>query len=90
MPQYSPNLKNIARGLRKNLTDSEKTPWSHLRGKQVMGIQFYRQRPIGQYILDFFAPKAKLVIEIDGSQHFEMDNLRKDKIRDYYLAGLGL
>jgi very-short-patch-repair endonuclease len=82
MLQYSTNLKGNARQLRKKQTDSESTLWSHLRGKQIEGIQFYRQKPIGQYIVDFFAPRVKLVIEVDGSQHFEDDHSQKDKNRD--------
>jgi len=88
--RYNPNLKNRARQLRKNMTDSEKTLWSRLRGKQVLGVQFYRQKPIGGYIVDFYAPKANLVIEIDGSQHNVGDHVELDKQRDHYLASLGL
>jgi very-short-patch-repair endonuclease len=76
--------------LRKNLTDSEQVLWSRLRRKQLLGIQFYRQRPIGNYIVDYFAPKAKLVVEVDGSQHMQGDHPKKDKERDAYLANLGL
>ena len=90
MLQYSPNLKGKARQLRKNLTDSESALWSHLRSKQIMGIQFYRQKPVGNYIVDFYAPKANLVVELDGSKHLQADNLRRDKNRDKYLIGLGL
>jgi len=90
MLKYTPKLKTTARMLRKNLTDSELVLWWRLRGKQLAGVQFYRQKPIGDYIVDFYAPKAKLVIEIDGSQHFEAQHIEKDKKRDEYLAGLGL
>ncbi len=69
MLNYKANLKNKARQLRKSQTDSEKALWSRLRNKQLLGIQFYRQKPIGEHIVDFFAPKAKLVVEVDGSQH---------------------
>ena len=61
-----------------------------LRGKQLADVQFYRQKPIGNYIVDFYAPKAKLVIEIDGSQHFEAHHAEKDRERDEYLGRLGL
>ena len=72
------------------MTDSEKALWSRLRNRQFLGIQFYRQKPIGGYILDLYAPKAKLVIEIDGSQHLHSDHVQKDGRRDEYLASLGL
>lgn len=90
MLNYNPNLKDKARQLRKNLTDSEKVLWSRLRNKQLLGIQFYRQKAIGEYIVDFFAPKARLVVEVDGSQHPISDHIEKDRIRDGYLTSLGL
>jgi very-short-patch-repair endonuclease len=90
MLKYNPSLKNKARHLRKNMTDSERVLWSRLRGKQIRGIQFYRQKPIGNYIVDFFAPKAKLVIEVDGSQHKESQHLERDKQRDAFLSDAGL
>jgi very-short-patch-repair endonuclease len=90
MLHYSNNLKPIARQLRKNMTDSEKALWSRLRGKQLLGVQFYRQKPIGGYVVDFYAPKAKLVIEIDGSHHRIGDQVEFDEQRDQYLSNLGL
>jgi len=81
---YNSYLKEKARKLRKNLTESEQVLWSRLRRKQVLGVQFYRQRPIGKYIVDFYCPKAKLVIEIDGSQHLAPEGARKDQARDEY------
>ena len=90
MLKYSPKLKGNARQLRQNLTDSERALWQRLRGKQLADVQFYCQKPIGHYIVDFYAPKAKLVIEIDGSQHFEAQHAEKDKNRDEYLGSLGL
>ena len=72
------------------MTDSERKLWSYLRGKQLFGVQFYRQKPIGEYIVDFYASKAKLVIEVDGFQHFTPDNAKKDQRRDMYLRGIGL
>jgi len=90
MLKYNESLKNKARALRKNTTESESILWNRLRGKQMIGVPFYRQKPIGNYILDFFAPRAKLVIEVDGSQHMETEHVRKDNERDAYLTGLGL
>jgi very-short-patch-repair endonuclease len=90
MLKYNPNLKDNARQLRRDQTDSERALWRRLRGKQLAGVQFYRQKPIGNYIVDFYAPKANLVIEIDGSQHFEAQHAEKDEKRDKYLSNLGL
>ena len=87
---YSRKLKNSARYLRKNMTESERELWFRLRCKQLLGVQFYRQKPIGDFIVDFFAPKAKLVVEVDGSQHAEEDQKRRDKQRDDYLATRGI
>jgi very-short-patch-repair endonuclease len=90
MLKYNAHLKGKARRLRRNLTDSEAVLWSRLRDQQLLGIQFYRQKPIGEHIVDFFAPKAKLVLEVDGSQHMNADHAQKDRRRDGYLASLGL
>ncbi len=80
----------MARTLRANMTDSEQALWSRLRGKQLKGVQFYRQRPIGNAIVDFYAPKAKFVVEVDGSQHFTSENIKKDEIRSTELEKKGL
>ena len=90
MLRYDRNLENSARHLRKNLTDSERVLWSRLRHKQLGHVQFYRQKPIGGHVVDFFAPRAGLVIEVDGSQHMLREHLRRDQKRDAYLTGLGL
>ena len=88
--KYTSNLKNTARHLRKNMTESEQVLWSRLCGKQLLGVQFYRQKPLGRFIVDFFSPKVKLVVEVDGSQHAEENHVVRDKQRDEYLAGLGI
>jgi very-short-patch-repair endonuclease len=90
MLRYKTGLKKPARQLRKKMTDSELVLWARLRGKQLLGVQFYRQKPIDDYIVDFYSPKAKLIIEIDGSQHLEGHHAEKDKYRDERLRRLGL
>ena len=72
------------------MTDAERRLWSKLRLKQLNGYQFYRQMVIGNYIVDFCAPALKLVIEVDGSQHYSDEGLQSDKIRDKYLQSCGL
>ncbi len=67
------------------MTDAERLIWSRVRRKQVFDVPFYRQKPIGQFIVDFYAPKIKLVIEIDGAQHYEAEHLQRDKKRDAIL-----
>jgi len=90
MLKYNAYLKHTARQLRKNLTDSESALWSRLRNKQLLGVPFYRQKPIGEHIVDFFAPRAKLVVEVDGAQHLAGDHALKDRRRDGYVTSLGL
>ena len=58
--------------------------------KQLLDVQFYRQKPIGDYVVDFCAPKSSLVVEVDGSQHLEPINIQYDAYRDAYLAGCRL
>ena len=90
MRAYNPKLKQNARNLRSNMTDAEAQLWSRVRRKQILGVQFYRQKPIGPYIVDFFAPRAGLVVEVDGVQHFEAEGQGRDASRDRYLNGQGL
>ena len=90
MLPYNGNLKQLSRELRKNMTDAERHLWAKIRMKQLKGTQFYRQKPIGDYIVDFFCPRAKLVIEIDGSQHFSDEMTEYDRIRDEHMGSLGL
>jgi len=71
------------------MTDAETLLWAHIRGKQL-GCWFNRQKPIGKYIVDFYCRSAKLVIEVDGGQHFIEENIEQDKARDEYLESLGL
>jgi very-short-patch-repair endonuclease len=87
---YRADLKDKARTLHDNMTDAEQKLWYHLRRKQIENIQFYRQRPIGNYIVDFYAPTIKLIIEIDGAQHAEINNAIYDEDRTQYLNSLGL
>ena len=75
--------------LRENQTPQEVLLWSRLRRKQF-GFKFRRQHSIGGYIADFYCPKKKLVIEIDGSQHFEKENKEYDRIRSEYFSGLNI
>ena len=72
------------------MTDSERKLWRRLRAKQILDIRFYRQRPIGDYIVDFHAPAPKLVVEVDGSQHYDGPGLKRDARRDAFLEEYGL
>ena len=90
MKPYNKNLKLPSRDLRNNMTDAEQLLWRKLRRKQILGLQFYRQKPILNFIVDFYCPAANLVIECDGGQHYTAEGLQADRARDQALAQLGL
>jgi very-short-patch-repair endonuclease len=87
---YNKGLKEFSRDLRKNMTEAETALWWKLRKRQLNNRQFYRQRIIANYIVDFYCPEEKLVIEIDGSQHYSEPGQAKDRLRDSHLTDLGL
>jgi very-short-patch-repair endonuclease len=72
------------------MTDAENMLWLKLRRKQLKGHQFYRQKIIGKYIVDFYCPKANLVIELDGGQHYCEAGKAKDRTRDDVLREMGI
>ena len=78
----------IARVLRKRMTKEERRLWFEFL--RLYEVRFRRQKVIGRYIVDFYCAQAKLVIELDGSQHCEEEGRAKDAERDAYLRGLGL
>ena len=82
------NLTKLARQLRKNQTKEEALLWYNFLSKY--SPRFHRQYVIGDYIVDFYCHQAKLVIELDGSQHYEPEDMEKDAIRTQYLERLGL
>ena len=87
--RVSPQLRANAKALRRSMTDAERRIWYHVRAHRFQNFSFRRQVPIGPYILDFVCHAAKLIVELDGGQHFEADHLAKDPRRDAYLASLG-
>ena len=87
---YNPALKELARELRNNMTFAEKATWRMLNGKQFKGYDFHRQKPIGEFIADFYCYDLRLVIEIDGITHLDKDVIRKDKIKSQYFNSIGL
>jgi very-short-patch-repair endonuclease len=90
MLNYNKNLKQVSQKLRGSMTDAELLLWSKLKGKQVKGLQFYRQKIIGNYIVDFYCAKAGLIIEVDGGQHYTVAGRTADADRDRYLQSCGL
>lgn len=83
-------LKEQRRTLRSRLTPAEATLWTLLQGKQLDGRKFRRQHSVGNYILDFYCPKEKLAIELDGEPHFVEAQIKRDEIRTKYLNELGI
>ncbi len=86
---YNQELLRYSQSLRDNMTDAETHLCEHLSIRQLKGHHFYRQKIIGDYIVDFFCPKAKLIIEVDGSQHMAGKVAAADRIRDAFMAQLG-
>lgn len=81
-------LKQLARNLRNNSTLSEVLLWQHLKGKQCLGYDFHRQKPLDNYIIDFYCCELLLAIEIDGDSHDLKQD--EDKKRQQRLESLGI
>jgi very-short-patch-repair endonuclease len=81
--------RTTARRLRENATDAETKLWHHLRALETRGTHFRRQQPIGNFIVDFACLAARLVIEVDGSQHGEAEAIRRDTARTQWLENEG-
>jgi adenine-specific DNA-methyltransferase len=81
--------RGMAKALRANATEAERKLWALLRGKKMARFRFRRQQPIGPYIVDFFCPAAKLVVELDGGQHGEDARVAYDAARTRWLENRG-
>ena len=88
MYSYNKNLVTNAQELRRNMTAEERHLWYDLLKRLPVSVK--RQKNIGNYILDFYIPSAKLAIEIDGRQHKLAENREDDRIRDEFLNSLGI
>lgn len=86
--KHNKELTSLAQTLRKEMTKEEKQLW--YRYLRRYAVQFHRQVTCGPYILDFYCPKAKLAIELDGSQHYEPEGAEKDILRTQYLEANGI
>ena len=85
----SPRLRANARALRRNSTDAERILWSELRGHRLVGAGFRRQVPVYNYVADFMCHAAKLIIELDGGQHFSVRGERTDAKRSAAIEAKG-
>ena len=84
--KHNPNLTSNARTLRKNMTKEERHLWYDFL--KSLSSMVHRQKVIDRYIVDFYIAEAKLVIELDGSQHYDPEGMRADVTRDPYLCSL--
>ena len=87
---YNPKLKGLAKALRKNMTLSEVLLWNEIKQGKMLGYDFDRQRPMDEYIVDFYCKDLKLAIEIDGSSHNNDDIAARDVVRQERLEQLGI
>ena len=84
------DIQERARVMRQNPTPAEAILWKRLRRKQIGGFRFRRQHPINRFIVDFYCPQARLVIEVDGAVHDEPGHAEYDEDRQGFLQALGL
>ncbi len=87
-PKHNKELTPLAKQLRREMTKEERHLWYDFL--RTYPVRFSRQKVLGKYIVDFYSAKAKLVIELDGSQHYETDRVEKDAERTAFLNGYGL
>jgi very-short-patch-repair endonuclease len=87
--RVKPIARQRARSLRANATNAERTIWYLVRAHRLNGVGFRRQTPIGPYIVDFVSHAAKVVIELDGGQHFDDAHELRDTRRDNFLRSRG-
>jgi len=87
---YNPRLKELARQLRNNSTKSEIILWLKLKGKQMYGYDFHRQKPIDNFIIDFFCHELMLAVEVDGYSHEILEVYNKDVKKDKKLNEIGI
>ena len=87
---YNPKLKSLAKDLRKRMTVAEVILWGYLKQKQIMNFDFDRQRPIDEYIVDFYCKELRLAVEVDGITHDPPDAYVADITRQQRLESLGV
>ena len=75
---------------RRNMTKAEVFLWVQLKNKQILGCKFRRQHSIGSFVVDFYCPKLKLALEVDGESHFTKEAVEDDKRREEYIKSFGI
>ena len=96
-PQYiknvinnKPEFKRLRKQLRNYIISAEAVLWTHLQKSQLQNRKFRRQHSIGNFIADFYCPSEKLVIELDGEDHFWEPGIEKDRVKENYLKNTGI
>ena len=82
-------LNQTRKNLRNHGTPAEATLWKHLQ-QSKLGQKFRRQHSVGKYVLDFYCPKSKLNVELDGAHHYSEEGMKEDKTRDAFLRKLNI
>ena len=82
--------KLLRKKLRKSATAAEAVLWKHLQGRQLLDKKFRRQQGIGRYIVDFYCPECRLIVELDGAGHYSITIDEYEGQRTNYLEGLGM
>ncbi len=85
-----PHMLSRARSLRREMTRAEELLWKQIRRKQIAGVRFRRQHPVGRFIADFYCHEARLIIEVDGGYHLDRDQAEYDKGRTHELSEMGI
>src|SRR5258708_4103087 len=85
----APSNRRLGKVMRQRLTPAEFKLWQNLRDRRLAGLRFRRQAPLGPYIVDFFCPEGKLVVEVDGGQHARFYRLQTDSERDKWIRSQG-
>jgi very-short-patch-repair endonuclease len=87
--RYQPSSAAVLRSLRRDMTDAERIIWNAIRAHRMHGVSFRRQTPIGPFIVDFVCHSALVIIEIDGGQHYETENIKRDARCGAFLTSKG-
>ena len=82
--------RQTRRALRKRMPEAEVILWSKLQRRQLGGYKFRRQYGVGEYSIDFYCPKLKLAVEVDGDSHLRADREKKDRVRQKYIEDFGI
>jgi len=85
-----PQFKDLRQKLRRDRSPAEHILWRHLKGRQLLGYKFRRQHGIGRYIVDFYCPSLRLIVEVDGDSHFEEQQKKYDQVRSTYFKQLSI